>query len=179
MKNHFILASLVCVVALVYGCVAGLTAAKRDPGSKGSQAKSARAETGAAKELPKPGDKAVDAELPPPPPFYKPPGSAEAKAVSEGAVDPVARAEINEAALRFAKEVPNVKHIKTCYSKLYGGWYLLLYAQKDKKVLESHWSWNPKTREWEPVSLNKEVPAKLLDYYLKGEVGDEKCSVLK
>jgi hypothetical protein len=179
MKNRLILAWVLCVVALMYGCMTGLTATRRTPDAKGSKAKSARANAGAAQQMPKPGDKAVEAALPPPPPGYKPPDSSEAKAMAEGAVDPVMRAEVNEAALRFAKEIPNVKHIKTCFSKLYGGWYLLLYAQKGKKLLESHWAWNPKTKEWEPVSLNKEVPKKILDYYLKGEVGGEKCSVLK
>ena len=87
--------------------------------------------------------------------------------------------EINQAALKFAKEIPNVKYIKTCFSKIYGGWYLLLYVEKGKKISLQQYSWNEKSKEWDVVYQVKEVPASQLEYHLKGEVGDEKCFLLK
>jgi hypothetical protein len=39
-------------------------------------------------------------------------------------------------------------------------------------------SWNGKSKEWE-VAGRFQVPAKQLDYHLKGEVADEKCFRLK
>jgi hypothetical protein len=87
--------------------------------------------------------------------------------------------EVNKAALEFAKEMPDVLHVKTCYSKMFGGWYLDLFLKKGKKKAIQHYTWNPTTKEWEVSLPVKEVTDENLDYYLKGQVGDEKCTVLK
>ncbi len=89
------------------------------------------------------------------------------------------RAEINESALEFAKNFPNVKAVKTCFSKLYGGWNLDLFVARGKKITKQQYSWNGKSKEWEPVLLDKEVPKNQLEYYLNTELAEEKCFVLK
>lgn len=88
------------------------------------------------------------------------------------------RAEVNQSALEFAENIPNVKAAKTCFGKLYGGWNLDLFV-RGKKITKQQYSWNSKSKEWEPVLLNKEVPLDQLEYYLNTELSDEKCFVLK
>ncbi len=113
-------------------------------------------------------------------PKIQSPDLADSDKIIKGGVDQKERAQVNQAALEFVqKNVPDAKHIKTCYSKLYGGWYMLLYLEKGKKIWMQHWSWNQKSKEWEPVSQNKEISPKQLDFDLKGEVAGEKCFVLK
>lgn len=91
----------------------------------------------------------------------------------------IERQEINRAALEFAKEMPDVLHVKTCYSKIFGGWYLDLFLKKGKKKALQHYTWNPSTKEWEVSLPVKELTDENLDFHLKGQVGDEKCTVLK
>jgi hypothetical protein len=155
------------LLAVMSSCVPGLRSSKpvaQDPKSSG-----AAQSTGAQDPLIQP--------LPPPPPDFK-----ESESRRQPGSDPLElrqKEEINQAALKFAKEIPNVKHIKTCFSKIYGGWYLLLYLEAGKKISLQQYSWNDKSKEWDVVYHVKEVPAKQLEHHLKGEVGDERCFVLK
>jgi hypothetical protein len=91
--------------------------------------------------------------------------------------------EITRSALEFAeKNVPNVKHAKVCFSQTfggYGGWYLIAYVQRGKKISFEQYSWNKAEQQWELVYRQKELPPNQLEFHLKGEVGDEKCFVLK
>ncbi len=113
-------------------------------------------------------------------PEYEPPGPTSTDKLSDGGIDPKERDDVRQAALDFArKNVPDVKHIKICYSKLYGGWYMLLYVEKGKKLSMQHWSWNAKSKEWEIVYQQKNMSPKQLDFDLKGEVTGEKCYVLQ
>jgi len=116
-------------------------------------------------------------------PTTGPDSSPSFKQASSPAAPPVPelrqKDEINAAALQFAKEVPNVKHVKTCFSTVYGGWYLLLYIEKNKVVSLQQYSWDPRTKEWDFVYQLKELPSKQVEHHLKGEVGDEKCFILK
>lgn len=105
--------------------------------------------------------------------------SRQAKTEAEAVIDLNEKEEVNRHALEFARQIPNVKHVKTCFSKLYGGWYMLLYIQKGKKVALDQYSWSRAIREWEIVYRLKEIPAKQLEAHVKVEVGDEKCFVLK
>ncbi|MBI5572845.1 MAG: hypothetical protein HY914_23075 [Desulfomonile tiedjei] len=89
------------------------------------------------------------------------------------------RSEINQAALDFAQNYPHVKYVKTCFSKLYGGWYLILYVARGKKTDLQQFSWNDTSKEWEPVFRQENLPKEQIEYHVKGEVGDEKCFVLK
>jgi hypothetical protein len=89
------------------------------------------------------------------------------------------RAEVNQSALEFAGNFPNVKAAKTCFGKLYGGWNLDLFVARGKKITKQQYSWNGKSKEWEPVLLDKEVPQDQFEYYLNSELSDEKCFVLK
>ena len=178
MKSASTLFVAVCVslVLAISGCMPSLQMSKPStPEVSGSDAKNESAAenpTGAAKV-----EKPADTELPPPPPDYKPPSLSEG--LLEGPPDLSWKDEINASALEFSKSIPNVKHVKTCFSKLYGGWYLILYTEKSKKIGLEQYSWNPKSKEWEPSFQLKEIPAKQLEYHLKGEVDDEKCFVLK
>lgn len=87
--------------------------------------------------------------------------------------------EVNQAGLKFAENIAGVKHVKTCYSRLYGGWYLFLYLQKGKQISLQQYSWNRKTKEWEVIYHLKSIDAEKLEHHLKTELDDEKCFVLK
>jgi hypothetical protein len=142
-------------------------------------------DTGSVPAATKAGDKtgsaeSVDGNPPLPIPDYKPPPPPDDDKVTSGAIDLRTREEVNEAALEFAKNFPSVVHIKTCYSRLYGGWYLFLYVKKGKKVTFRQYSWDDGAKEW-AVSFH---PVKTLDpagveAHLKGEVDDERCFILK
>lgn len=79
----------------------------------------------------------------------------------------------------FAQGQKDVKHVKTCYSKAYGGWHLLLYVQKGKKLNEDEYFWNGETKEWELSGRRKDLASQKMDILLKAELPDEKCFVLK
>ncbi len=117
--------------------------------------------------------------LPPPPPSYKGESGEARRALPASPKELLEKEEINASALEFAKGIPNVKHVKTCFSKMFGGWYLHLYVTKGKKMTLQHYTWNTVTREWDVSMAVKELPLENLEYHLKGEVGDEQCTVLK
>lgn len=164
--------------SLILGCVPGLKSIKPFAGEDRATAVGDRGKTkttesqtgrGTGKDT-KPGLPPLDYTPPPPPDDEK---------LSEKPIDLHEQDEVNSAAREFAKNVSGVKHIKTCYSKLYGGWYLFLYVKKGKKISLHQYSWNEETKEWEISYHLKEVAAKELETHLKGEVHDEKCFVLK
>jgi len=169
-------------IALVIGCVPAFLSKNRTatevpvarPGAPGEAgAKPAQSESSA---------KAVqDLLLPPPPPSYKA-ASSSGKAKEALPAEPremVIKNQINKAALTFANEIPNVQHVKTCYSREFGGWYLLLYIKKKDGVSLQHYAWDPKAEEWEVSYRVEHLPDKEVQFHLKGEVGDERCTVLK
>ncbi|MBI5250790.1 MAG: hypothetical protein HY912_14965 [Desulfomonile tiedjei] len=163
-------AALALVVA--YGCVPGLKSSKNPPGVRDLKAQGVPDQSNS---------------VPPPSPAQRPnvspdgnPPSARAEKTVESSMDFRLKDEINRSAMEFAeKNVPNVKHIKTCYSQIYGGWYLILYVQKGKRTSLEQYLWNKDFQQWEVIYQLKELPAKQLEFHLKGEVGDEKCFVLK
>lgn len=170
--------TLILVAIFLAGCVPGLQTAKPTPEGEAvsppEQAEGAKAPT-------QPGQ-GPDQAAPPPPPDYIPPPPPDREKIAEGAVDLSLKDEVNASAMRFAKEIPNVKHVKTCFSKLYGGaggWYLMLYVQEKKKITMQQYSWNRKSKEWEVAGPPFDVPAKELEGQFKAEVGDEKCFRLK
>jgi hypothetical protein len=169
----FTAVTLLLLAPIMFGCVPGLQATKPSTGQAGpSSAKEPVNASGGT-------DKTADSKLPPPPPNYKPSDTGDKEARFEGSDDLSLREEINQSALDFAKNIPHVRHIKTCFSKLYGPWYLILYIDQGKRVALQQYSWNPKTKEWEIQFVQKEIPRDQLQFHVKGEVGDEKCSVLK
>ncbi len=158
------------------GCVPGLRSAKPLADSESpadvhaestDQAASPKTSTGSDRP-PKP----IPRYTPPPPP-----------AADEGAamsIDPVVKQEISDSALAFSKHIPDVKHVKLCYSKLFGGWYVFLYTEKGKKHWMQQYAWNAGTKEWDVVLGLKELSKESLDFELKGgEVKEEKCFLLK
>jgi hypothetical protein len=169
----FLAVALTLTALLLLGCVPGLQSAK--PAADGDAFPPPEQADGA--KAPAPSEPGADQATPPPPPQYIPPPPPDREKISEATMDLRMKDEVNEAAMRFAKEFPNVTNVKTCYSKLYGGWYLFLYHKKGKGFVFDQFSWNAKSREWEPAGQFK-VPGKL-EQHLKGEVADEKCSVLK
>ena len=171
---------LVIPLALFQGCIPGLKATKPTQSSELSpDAKNVEN----APEPSAPGklsEEELEKLLPPPPPSYEKRKSGDGKmAMPVTSKEMLEKEEINASALRFAKEIPNVKHVKTCFSKMFGGWYLDLFVTKGKKIVKQNYSWNPVTREWDISLAPKEVPQDKLEYYLRGEVTDERCSVLK
>ena len=178
-RSLFQAMALTVAVLLATGCVPWLRSAKPAPGTNQAAAKNA----GQPGLVPVHGgqvtDKELDQRLPPPPPFYKPPESRDQTTEAESFVGSTMKLEVEEAARRFAKEIPNVKHIKICFSKMYGGWYLLLYAREGKKTFEHHYSWDAENKEWKVALTPKEVPPVQLEHRLKGEVADERCYLLQ
>jgi len=171
-------ATLILAALLLLGCVPGLQSAKAPTQGEPPLGPQGQSEQAEPPKAPMASDQGADPAATPPPPAYLPPPPPDREKISEAVVDLRVKDEVNEAAMRFAKEIPNVKHIKTCYSKTYEGWYLFLYHQKGKKMVFDQFSWNAKSKEWE-VAGQFEVPAKQLDHHLKGEVADEKCFLLK
>jgi hypothetical protein len=168
---------LALAAAFIFGCVPGLRSVK--PAGETDQAPATGGVEEQAPAAPEQAKSGVSEGAPSRPAPYKPPPPPEEAQSTLGAIDLRLKDEVNEAALKFAKNVPGVDHVKTCYSKLYGGWYLFLYRKKGKKISLQQYSWNDKTKEWEIIYQLKELPADRLEYHLKGEVDDEKCFVLK
>lgn len=88
--------------------------------------------------------------------------------------------EVNRAALEFAeKNVRDVLHVKTCFSRVDGVWNMMLYVRKKKRVSVQQFIWNKETREWEPTKNAPDLAQEQVEFDLKGELSDEKCFVLK
>ena len=170
--------TLILAALLLLGCVPGLQSAKAPTQGEPPLAPQGQSEQAEPPKAPMASDQGADPAAPRPRPAALPPPPRDGEKISEGVVDLRVKDEVNEAAMRFAKEIPNVKHIKTCYSKLYGGWYLMLYRQEGKKILLQQFSWNDRSKEWD-ASYNKVLLSKELEGHLKGEVADEKCFRLK
>jgi hypothetical protein len=168
---------LALAAAFILGCVPGIRSVKQ-AGETDQAPASSGVEEGAP-AAPEQAKKSVGEGAPSQPAPYTPPPPPDAAQGTLGAIDLRLKDEVNEAALNFAKNISGVEHIKTCYSKLYGGWYLFLYLKKGKKISLQQYSWNEKTKEWEIIYQLKELAADRLEYHLKGEVDDEKCFVLK
>lgn len=173
------------LVALAFcfclGCSIGSKLTKSDQAPSDNKSTTQPAPAQSAEKRPGASDEELKKLLEPPPTPQQLQSKQlqQVKPQAEGAIDLSDKDEVNQHAIEFAKQIPNVKHIKTCFSKLYGGWYMLLYTQKGKKVALDQYSWSRATKEWEIVYRLKEIPAKQLEAHVKGEVGDEKCFVLK
>lgn len=168
--------------ALLTGCVPFLKTTKPQQGDERVARVESGKENGAGKEdSTKPSTSApeeLDKLLPPPPPDYKPGPSSPSQSVD--VVDSREKEDIKESALRFAKEFSNVKHMKTCFSKQFGGWYLILYTQKDKKFAVQHFAWNPRTQEFEPSAPSRLLlTQKELEMQLDAPIKGETCFRLK
>lgn len=177
-----LLAGVMLGAVVLTGCVPFLKTAKPQPGEERVAQIKPGAETPAGAEEsgkePKPSPEELDKILPAPPPGYKPTPSSPAQSVD--LVDTREREEIKESALKFAKEIPNVKHMKTCFSKEFGGWYLILYTQKGKKYAVQHFAWNPRTGEFEPSAPSRLLlTQKELDMQLDATIKGETCFRLK
>jgi hypothetical protein len=170
----FVAVALILSALILLGCVPGLQTVKPTP--EGSVAPPTGQAEGA--KAPEPSGQAADKSTSPPAPTYAPPPPPDKEKVSEAAVDLRMKDEVNEAAVKFAKEIPNVKYMRTCYSKWFGGWYLILYRQQKKNFLLQQFQWNDRSKEWEP-SYNKKLTTKEAEAQLKVEVAGEKCFRLK
>lgn len=165
--------------AFLNGCVPLLKLAKLQQGEERAAQVKPGQETGAATEKqPLPPPEEIDKSLPPPPKDYRPSPSSPTQSID--AVDSREKEEIRESALRFAKEFQDVKHMKTCFSKEFGGWYLILYTQKGKKFSVQHFAWNSRTREFEPSAPSRLLlTQKELEQQLDAPIGGETCFRLK
>jgi hypothetical protein len=173
-----VLAATLAIAALcIEGCVPGFRAAKPLPELE----ENARSETATTTDAGAPQKPALgESEI----------GSAarapqeKSRAVARRALPATPRElrekdEINQSALEFAKAIPDVQHVKTCFSRIFGGWYLHLYVKKGKNISLQHYTWNHTTREWEVSLAVKELPVGELERHLRSEVEDEMCTVLK
>lgn len=168
MKLFFSLVAAGLALVMAYGCVPGLKGSKNQPNTQETKAQGPDGQSaplgpgrqpaaGPQPQVPRPG---LDT-------------------IAEGTSDFRLKDEINRSALEFAgKSVPHVKFIKTCYSQS-GGWNLFAYAQRGKKTSFDQYVWNKESQQWELIYHQKDLPANQLEFHLKGEVGDEKCFVLK
>jgi hypothetical protein len=184
---------LLMAAALLFGCVGMFPITKK-------QGESSRKPTGKQSvqkaEIPKeksdfpsdettePGRKPRDSDkdlLPPPKtsPKYEPPPPPPADKSVVTALALRDKDEINKSALKFAKNFKRMEHVKTCYSKMFGGWYVLLYIKNKNKYDLNQYSWNAKNKEWELMYINKNISVKQLKFLLESEVEDEKCFLLK
>jgi hypothetical protein len=177
MKKYFAAAIVSIAVALIiFGCGATARTGKQSATNQTEKDKSdiavsnSKIENGPTRQPEEKGGA---------PGRYEPPMNDKPIA-GDGDVDQTQRAEVTRSALEFAdKNIPDVKHIKVCYSKLYGGWYTLLYIQKGKKLSMQHWAWNAKSKEWEVVYQRKELSPSQMEFDLKSDVSGEKCYRVK
>ncbi|MBM4328312.1 MAG: hypothetical protein FJ118_14255 [Deltaproteobacteria bacterium] len=172
MKLSFRLSAMVPVIALtgVFGCTSILQTLKITDDTP--------VESRGPAPVPAPEDKEKRAKETPSPPYAPPLPPDQEKMAKEG-LDLRDKDEINESALQFAKNVPGVQHAKTCYSKLYGGWYLLLYVKKGQNISLQQYSWHEKSKEWEIIHQVKNLPKEDVERHLKIEVPSERCFRLK
>ncbi len=167
-----LIAALIGITCLS-GCVAGIFSSKPSSGSgqgKGYQG---------SKDPASRSDKTGGLKKPRIPP---PPGSEPAPPPETGepnSIDPRKKEEINASALEFAANIDGVLHVKTCYSKIFNQWYLLLYLKKGEKVNMEQYVWNNNTTEWEIYYKIDDLSEDKLKYLLKSEFLDEKCFILK
>lgn len=179
--------SVIIISCLVTGCLTQLKSLRRGV----NQAKTSQ-DTGVVAKPGQPGNAATSGEkssdelapvyAPPPPPPSK-------ESAARTSFDLRLKDEIAQSALEFAKNYPEAKHVKICYSKLFGGWYLFLYIQekkekkkkeKDKNISIYHYEWRPKTSEWEIITtFRDELREDEVKFHLQGELADETCEVLK
>jgi hypothetical protein len=157
------------------GCVSGLRSTKSTPppgavaDAKGAPAASPKGQDVRKKEL----ERLL--AVPPPPDKL----TASNKGLLIKPSDLSGQDEVRRAALNFTQGLKNVKHVRVCYSKAYGGWFLLTYVPGGKKTVQQEYSWNKNTKEWELSGSQRAFPTKDLDSYLKTELPDEKCILLK
>lgn len=178
-KTLIALVAVVVISCLAVGCIGGLKSLKRtsekaEPSPESGGLAKPRIAENSNGSKPKPADDLAPVYAPPPPPPSK-------ESKEKAAADLGLRDEIEASALEFAKNFPNVQHVKICYSKLYGGWYLFLYIEKGKKRSLHHYAWNPRSSEWEIIETFKEdrIPKTQWKFHLKGELPGEKCYILK
>jgi len=176
--SALVLLSFFCTVSIV-GCVPWLRSSKTSsPTEPAANAKVAPDRAGSTKSS-EPSKSELDRLLaPPPPPDKLAAGQGERRTLIKPS-DFAGRDEVSQAALMLAQGLKDVKHVKTCYSKSSGGWFLLLYVPKGNKIVEQEYFWNKDTKEWELYGHRKDLPAKEMNSYLKAELPDEKCFVLK
>lgn len=177
--SYFPLKGLVlATVLLIAGCPYGLKSLKQPTTDPARQ--TAAEPQGGSEPTPDSTPKKTGAAKAPPPPDYAPPPPPPEDKGADVKVDLSRKTEVSDAALAFAKGLPDVKHVKICHSRLYGkGWYLFLYTDKAKKIYLQQYSWNERTREWDANPLRIEVPREKLEHHLQVELDDEKCFVLK
>lgn len=163
-------------VILMGGCVSGLRTAKPTPNQQANQAQDGKAPAVPGADKPGFNKENLFASAPPP---DKVTGLSGSRGSTVQPSDLVDKDEVSAAALLFGQGVPNAKHVKICYSKAVGGWSLFLYVLKGKKLTEEEYAWNKQSREWEFYAARKNLPANKMEIYLKGELPDEKCFVLR
>jgi hypothetical protein len=176
--NLFAAAACVAAVA-VWGCVSGLQSAKpADMADSTKEAKApAQGDRPSPGAKPLPGDKdSLLAAPPTPDKALSSPSNVKPELVGSALKD---KDEVTEAALLLAQNVPKVKHIKTCYARASGTWFLYLYVEKGKKLAEETYSWNGELHEWETHGHRKDVQIKQIEFYLRAELPDEKCFLIK
>ncbi|MEW6140720.1 MAG: hypothetical protein AB1733_21060 [Thermodesulfobacteriota bacterium] len=178
--SRFSIFLIAIAATLAVGCAPALKSAKLDAPSDQGPAEQSAPATGTEPSQPLPPVSQIEKPRPPlaTGPSQQPGLGKPAPPATPG--ESLEREEVNKAALEFAKGIPEVLHIKTCFSKMFGGWYLDLFIKKTKKTAAiQNYAWNPTTREWEVSVKAKEIPLNEVENYLKGQVGDEKCSILK
>ncbi len=168
MKLLLSLLAAAVVMAMTQGCVPGLKSSKNPSSGQDLKAQSVPGQ-----------DNSVSPQNPVQPLAegkVQNPGTA---TIKEDPSNSPLKDEISRSALEFAKNIPNVKHVKTCYSNMYGGWNLFVYVQRGKKISFDQYVWNKEFEQWELSYRKRDLPIKGLEFHLKGEVGDEKCFILK
>ncbi len=142
-------ATLILAALVLLGCVPGLESVKGP--TEAQNPPPPNHTTGQAGNAPatKPTCKEAGQTPSSSPPAYTPPPPPDREKISEAGADLRLKDEVNESALKFAKEIPNVKHFNTCYSKLDRSWWLNVYSQRKKKIFVQQYLWNDKSKEWE------------------------------
>ena len=87
--------------------------------------------------------------------------------------------EMEWSSLQLAAKFDKVLHVKACYSKLFGGWYSLIYHKKNGTIYLSQFAWVKKSKKWKLMYINKNISERQLGVLITAEIADEKCSILR
>ena len=181
--------AITLVVCLILGCASAVKSVKQDakegteaPVNTGGEAalgSSAKPPVPPAPSLEKPTSEpptppAPSAPSPNSKPAYEPPPPPPKEpALAPGEED------ARGAAILLIRNIPNLVHAKICYSKSDGEWVLYVFKGKDPKIRMQQYILNPGTNEFVLTGPQDPITVANMDVYLKTEVADQTCSILK
>ncbi len=180
--------AITLVVCLILGCASGVKSVKQDPKEGTEAAVNSGGESALGPGAKPPVSPAPSSEKP----TYEPPPHQASSAPSpkqqsyepptppskEPALAP-GEEDARGAAILLIRNVPNLVHAKICYSKADGEWVLYVFKGKGPKIKMQQYILDTGTNEFVLTGPQDPITTANMDVYLKAEVADQHCSILK